>query len=800
MTTEEKKMTFEIVDWSVKEQVQQLFPFYMREKIRVQGDKTVSNIIDIDPFTLQTPFKDQTLLKSTQLLIEPGKRSCLFGRNGTGKTLLFERIADHSIKGFPTHLKVHHLKELDHQHECESVFDTILHSHEYMMTLRRCEKELALRLSTETNDAKISNLKDVKQMVDMQLTSVGSATAEDNITKMLRVLGFDEFGWNRPLNDLSGGLRMRVALAMAFFADADLLLLDEPTNHLDFPSVMWLENRLRAYRGSFLLVTHDRDLLIAVTTSCLLLEEQQIKYYPCGFGEFEKRKAKEDEKRDKDAEDYIKKNRNPDPSTPTGRRVHDLKKWQDDYRARMIQMQGKFTFPPATDLAPATGEVAGQDGAISLIKLSNVRFSYDESRNLPFIFDEPINFEVTTKSRVGIMGPNGAGKSTLLKLITKKIKPTYGTHSENPNFVLAYFGQHSTAELKMDLTPMEFMQEQFPSSNSGVLRAHLAKTGVSNGVESTRMQGLSYSQRSCVIFSKLTFVCPHLLIMDEPTNFLDIDSVDSLISAANKFPGALLVVTHSRHFLRRCAKTFLSIVPGQFLGFNDMKAAEAATYTFIQELESGVKIDASQMSAGGGARHDGEKKPAAAAAAAAAEIVCPNAKFTAGEVVQSMWTDKKYYEATIQKIVSATPIKYAVFYPAFNKTANIPEAGIKKSDAANSAEAAKNARDAASNKLKEENAAKAKASADHKWTAGEKCMCQKADGRFYEATIQKVNAFDMFVVDFVNPAETVTVAGKKIRIQDESMVKAQGGGAKAPQKAATNKGGPQGKAPTNKGH
>lgn len=194
------------------------------------------------------------------------------------------------------------------------------------------------------------------------------------------------------------------------------------------------------------------------------------------------------------------------------------------------------------------------------------------------------------------------------------------------------------------------------------------------------------------------------------------------------------------------------------------------------------------------------KKPAAAAAAAAAEIVCPNAKFTAGEVVQSMWTDKKYYEATIQKIVSATPIKYAVFYPAFNKTANIPEAGIKKSDAANSAEAAKNARDAASNKLKEENAAKAKASADHKWTAGEKCMCQKADGRFYEATIQKVNAFDMFVVDFVNPAETVTVAGKKIRIQDESMVKAQGGGAKAPQKAATNKGGPQGKAPTNKGH
>lgn len=571
---------------------------------------------------------------------------------------------------------------------------------------------------------------------------------------------------------------------------------------MDFPSVLWLENRLRAYRGSFLLVTHDRDLLVNVTTSVLLLEDQQIKYYPCGYGEFEKRKAKEDAKRDEDAETFIKKNRNPDPSTQTGRRVADLKKWQDEYRARMIQIAGKFTFPPASDLAPAQGEVVGESGAVSLIKLDKVRFSYDVSKGLPFIFDEPISFEVTTKSRVGIMGPNGAGKSTLLKLLTKKIIPTEGTLTENPNFVLAYFGQHSTAELKMELTPLEFMQESFPGVNSGVLRNHLSKTGISNGVESTRMQGLSYSQRSCVIFSKLTYVCPHLLIMDEPTNFLDIDSVDALISAANKFPGALLVVTHSRGFLRKCAKSFLSIVPGQFLSFDNMKEAEAATYTFIQELESGVKIDASQMAAGGGARHDGEKKESARPGTAAGkevEIVCPNAKFAVGEAVSSLWTDKKYYDATIQKIVSASPIKYSVFYPAFNKAATIPEAGIKKSTAALSAEAvaAKKADDQAAKKA--EDAAKAKASADHKWAVGEDCMCQKADGRYYSAKVVRVNAFDMFVVEFTSPVEQVTVAGKKIRIVDETMVSS---GGKAPIKGGnTNKGGapPKGGTGTNKG-
>lgn len=621
MTTATKsELTFETVDWTSKEQVYQLFPNYAQQKIRIERDKSVSNLVNIENFTLQTPFKDKTMLKNTQLLLEPNKRHCLFGRNGTGKTLLFERCADGTIPGFPAHLNVHHCKEMDHKANPESVLDTVIHSHAFMMTLRKCDAKLKELIAAEGDETKKAALKETHTMVENYLRSLGSENAEDNIKKMLRALGFDEFGWNRSFNDLSGGLRMRVALAVAFFADADLLLLDEPTNHLDFPSVLWLENRLRAYRGSFLLVTHDRDLLINVTTSVLLIEEQQIKIYPCGYAEFERRKEKEDKKRDDDAEVFLKKNRNPDPSTPTGRRVHDMKVWQDAYHARLIQMQGKFTFAAPKPLTLAEGEQLCADGGQSLIKLDKVRFSYNAAAGLPFIFDAPISFEVTTKSRVGIMGPNGAGKSTLLKLLTKKLVPTEGTFTENPNFVLAYFGQHSTAELQMDLTPVEFMETQFPGTNLGVLRNHLAKTGVSGGVESTRMQNLSYSQRSCVIFAKLTFCPPHLLIMDEPTNFLDLESVDSLIAAANKFPGALLVVTHSRQFLRKCAKSFLSVTPGQFLEFGDMKQAEAATYTFIQELENGVKIDTSAMAAGGGSLHTAKAATPAADASATVTI------------------------------------------------------------------------------------------------------------------------------------------------------------------------------------
>jgi len=385
-----------------------------------------------------------------------------------------------------------------------------------------------------------------------------------------------------------------------------------------------------------------------------------------------------------------------------------------------------------------------------------VRFSYNAAAGLPYIFDTPINFEVTTKSRVGIMGPNGAGKSTLLKLLTKKLVPTEGTFAENPDYVLAYFGQHSTAELQMELTPLEFMESQFPKTNIGILRNHLAKTGVMGGVESTRMANLSYSQRSCVIFSKLTFICPHLLIMDEPTNFLDLESVDSLIAAANKFPGALLVVTHSRQFLRKCARSYLSVTPGQFLEFDEMKEAETATYTFIQELESGVKIDTSAMAAGGGSLHTNDK--AKAPTAAVTIHMATPLKFAVGDQVEALWTDKKYYAGSIAAVASTNPVKYSVFYPAFNKKAIIAEAGIKvpAPSAAKLAALAK----------KEEQEVKAKLAAEHKFEAGEKILCMKADGRFYAAKIVKVNAFEMFVVQFDRPMEEVIVPLKKIRVFD----------------------------------
>jgi len=262
------------------------------------------------------------------------------------------------------------------------------------------------------------------------------------------------------------------------------------------------------------------------------------------------------------------------------------------------------------------------------------------------------------------------------------------------------------------------MAEQFPAEKIGLLRQHLGKTSIVGQVADTRMQRLSFSQRSCIIFAKLTYVCPHLLIMDEPTNFLDLESVDALIAACNKYKGALLLVSHNRDFLKKCATTYLSVVPGKFDLYNNLKQAEQSTYTFIADMESGVKVskDALSKNPGGGTVHHSqvkageqkteEKTDASASGAAAAKTISgtPAAKpaaaattvkkaapaaaaapakaltYVANEVCQALWTDGKYYPALIKKVEAGG--KYSIVYTQYNDKAIVPAASLKKAAAA----------------------------------------------------------------------------------------------------------------------
>jgi ATPase subunit of ABC transporter with duplicated ATPase domains len=257
-------------------------------------------------------------------------------------------------------------------------------------------------------------------------------------------------------------------------------------------------------------------------------------------------------------------------------------------------LAGKFTFPEGEPLDQvkddATGELIPLEET-PLITVKDLRFSYNPAdEKMSYIFDDPVNITIRFKSRVSIMGPNGAGKSTFLKLITGHLTATGGEVTTHKTARIAYFGQHSAAELDLQASPMEWLQKQFPEAKSGLLRVHLQKLGIFNGKEQTRMVGLTPGQRSCVVFAKITWKCPHLLIMDEPTNFLDLDSVDALINATNKYTGALLLVSHNRNFLQKCARQYLSIVPGIVRMYDDLRTCERATYTFIRSWSKELRL------------------------------------------------------------------------------------------------------------------------------------------------------------------------------------------------------------------
>jgi ATPase subunit of ABC transporter with duplicated ATPase domains len=704
LTAEEK---WDICDWTKKDSIVTLFPDYVQEQVKVAKQKNVSKAVNIEYFNMKTPYGDQHLLKDTSLVLEANKRQALIGNNSTGKTLLFHNMSEYKIKDFPRHIHVHHCKELEGDELKDTVVNTVVNSHPYRNILIRVEPKIKEQLEKPdlTADAKDA-LKTNLEWVQSQMRSISGYDAKDRAEKMLRVLGFDEYGQAKLVSALSGGLRMRVALCMAFFINAELLLLDEPTNHLDFPSVLWLENRLRGYRGAFLMVSHDRELLNNVCTSILLIEDKKINYYACGFKEFEKKKAAEDKKKFDEIEKFLHKNQNVDPSTFLGRQKQDKKEWSENYYQRQIAMAGKFTFPTAVPLENTQKNEDGTPVAteeISLINLKDVRFTYDNTVDKPvFIFNDPVSFNVKASTRCGVMGPNGAGKSTLLKLLTHKLPATAGTVTHHPKYTLAYFGQHSTAELDPELTPAEFMLKQFPDETAGTLRNHLQKTGIVGNTADTRMKQLSYSQKSCIVFAKLTFVCPHLLILDEPTNFLDLASVDSLIAACNKYKGALLLVSHNRDFLKKCATSYLSVVPGHFDFYTELKAAEQGTYSFIAEMEegnSGAGKSALANNPGGGSVHASqvaggaiEKKDnggdkvlsissSSAAKPAAKKVAAPVVTYAVNEKIQALWTDGKWYAGVVKKAADAKG-NYSVLYTAYGNTALLAPASIKKAEAA----------------------------------------------------------------------------------------------------------------------
>jgi len=356
---------------------------------------------------------------------------------------------------------------------------------------------------------------------------------------------------------------MRIALARALFIEPDLLLLDEPTNHLDLHAVLWLETYLLKWPKTFIVVSHAREFLNTVVTDILHLYGRKLHAYKGDYDTFERtreehlknqQKAFEtNEKARSHMQAFIDKFRyNAKRASLVQSRIKALER-MEHVDAVVSDPDYKFEFPTPDDRPGPP-----------IISFSDASFGYPGG---PTLFKN-LNFGIDLDSRIAMVGPNGIGKSTILKLISGDLQPTSGTVFRSPKVRMAVFNQHHVDGLDLTVNPLLYMMRCYPGVPEQKLRAHLGSFGVSGNLALQPMYTLSGGQKSRVAFAKITFKKPHIILLDEPSNHLDLDAVEALIQGLLVFQGGVLMVSHDEHFITGSVDELWAVSEGRVTPFS----------------------------------------------------------------------------------------------------------------------------------------------------------------------------------------------------------------------------------------
>lgn len=504
---------------------------------------------DIHVHNFNITYGGKLLLESADLNIVYGRRYGLIGKNGIGKTTLLKHMATFNIEGFPRHHRVLHVKQ-EVKSSTDTVLQVVLESDIERITLLDKEKELNEKLKDINNTKEIQIA--MKELEDLheRLELIGADSAEARAASILSGLQFTEEMQKQSTDSLSGGWRMRVAIAAALFIEPDLLMLDEPTNHLDLEAVLWLEKYLKSYPNTILLVSHDRAFLNEVCTDIVLFEKLKLFYHRGNYDSYEKNREEMRVVQQKQYEAQQIK-------------LQHMQEFVDKFRynakraslvqSRIKQIEKQILIEKIEDEEEFEFEFydSGQLGR-PIIAIEGVTFGFNSlvtGKRLEALFKD-VHLNIDQSSRVALVGPNGAGKSTLLKLIQGKYQSWDGIVRINPQLRIGIFTQHHMDSFDLTISPLQNLMNQFPSSNEAELRAHLGRFQVTGGDALKPMKFSSGGQKSRVAFASLTFTKPHVVIMDEPSNHLDMQAIQALIHSLQNFTGGVLVVSHDEHFIK----------------------------------------------------------------------------------------------------------------------------------------------------------------------------------------------------------------------------------------------------------
>ena len=488
------------------------------------------------------------ILSGCSATLYPNHRIGLVGRNGAGKSTLLRLISgdiapDAGDIQLPGRWSMG-MTTQDAPGGERSLIDTVLDA----------DRERASLLDAlERPDLPPEQIADIHA----RLEDISAASAPARAARILAGLGFGEAAQAQPCSAFSGGWRMRVALAALLFTQPDLLLLDEPTNHLDLEATLWLEAYLKAYRGTILIVSHDRALLNSVVTDILHLEAQSLTAYKGNYDFFEKTRAE---------------------------RMALLarqKEKQEAQRAHIMRFVDRFRYK-ATKARQAQSRLkmlARMQPIASVADEWTVTFDFPEPQPLasPLLTidngevgygDDPavlkrVNLRIDSDDRIALLGANGNGKSTLLKVLAGRLRVRAGLVQKSGKLKIGYFAQHQTDELSVDSTPLETLKTLMPKATETVVRAQLGRFGFGEDKAETRIGNLSGGEKARLLFALISREAPHIILMDEPTNHLDVDSRQALVQAINGYEGAVILVTHDPHLVELTADRLWIVRRGQ---------------------------------------------------------------------------------------------------------------------------------------------------------------------------------------------------------------------------------------------
>ncbi|HLF98045.1 MAG TPA: ATP-binding cassette domain-containing protein [Methylococcaceae bacterium] len=498
------------------------------------------------------------LLEAADLTLNPGEKVGLIGANGSGKSSLFSLLRDeiHPDGGdadIPPHWRIAHVAQ-----ETPALDTSALdYAIDGDTRLRQLEAQLA-EAEADHDGHRIGEL-------HAALHDADAYTVRARAEQLLAGLGFGHRQLRLPVGNFSGGWRMRLNLAQALMCPSDLLLLDEPTNHLDLDAILWLEDWLKRYEGTLIVISHDRDFLDGVVGVIAHLDERKLKRYSGNYSAFERQRAANLALTQAAFEKQARE------------RAH-LQSFVDRFRAkatkakqaqsRMKMLEKMEELAPIHAAASFSFEFREPERAPNpLLTMEAVRAGYRVD-DVETTVVGGINLMLQAGQRIGLLGVNGAGKSTLIKTLVGELPPLSGEVHMGKGLAIGYFAQHQLEMLRPDESPLQHLAKLAPNAREQELRNFLGGFNFAGAMAMSAIAPFSGGEKARLALALIVWLKPNLLLLDEPTNHLDLETREALTVALAQFEGTLVLVSHDRHLLRACTDEFLIVADGGIQAFD----------------------------------------------------------------------------------------------------------------------------------------------------------------------------------------------------------------------------------------